>query len=101
MKEQKIIPKAETSKRVSMKFYLKADDCLKIEELMQILRKRGWKREKMRLHELIIDELFLKAGNGFYEDILNRLTPLEYLFKTKMNNPSLRKEMEKILKRKA
>ena len=37
MKEQKIIPKAETSKRVSMRFYLKADDCLKIEELMQTL----------------------------------------------------------------
>ena len=96
MKEQK----TET-KRICMRFYLKADDSLKIEELMQTLRKRGWKKEKMRLHELIIDELFLKAGSGFYEDILNRLTPLEYLFKTKMNNPSLRKEMEKILKRKA
>lgn len=97
MKEQK----QEMKKRVSMRFYLKADNSFKIEELMKTLRKRGWKREKMRLHELIIDELFLKAGSGFYEDILNRLTPLEYLFKTKMNNPSLRKEMEKILKRKA
>ena len=105
MKEQKTNQKTnqkeETQKRVSIRFYLKADDNLKIEELMQTLRKRGWKREKMRLHELIIDELFLKADNKFYESILSRLTPLEYLFKAKINNPTLRREMEKILKRKA
>ena len=83
-----------------MRFYLKADNSFKIEELMKTLRKRGWKKGKARLPDLIIDELFLKADSKFYEDILNKFTPLEYLFKTKMNNPSLRKEMEKILKRK-
>ena len=100
MKEQKKAQDQQAQKRVSIRFYLKADDNLKIEELMQTLRERGWKREKMRLHELIIDELFLKADSKFYEDILSRLTPLEYLFKTKMNNPSVKKEIEKILKRK-
>ena len=97
MKEQK----TENLKRVSMRFYVKAEDSLKVEELIKTLRKRGWKKEKMRLHELIIDELFLKADNKFYESILSRLTPLEYLFKAKINNPTLRREMEKILKRKA
>ena len=99
MKEQKTIPKTET-KRVSMKFYLKPDDSSKIERLMKTLRGRGWKKEETRLSDLIIDELFLKAGNGFYEEVLNKLTPLEYLFKTKMDNPTLRREMEKILKKK-
>ena len=102
MKEQKIIPKTET-KRVSLKVYLKPDDSSKIEELMKTLRGRGWKKgkeETVRLLDLIIDELFLKAGNGFYEEVLNKLTPLEYLFKTKMDNPTLRREMEKILKKK-
>lgn len=99
MKEQKTISKKET-KRVSIKFYLKPDDNSKIEELIKTLRRRGWKKEEVRLSDLIIDELFLKAGDGFYEEVLNKLTPLEYLFKTKMDNPTLRREMEKILKKK-
>ena len=101
MKEQKVIQKTEVKKRVSMKFNLKANDSLQIEKLMQTLRERGWRKEKIRLHDLIMDELFLNADSKFYEDILNKYTPLEYLFKTKMNNPVLRKEMEKILKKKA
>ena len=98
--DQQQIQDQQAQKRVSMRFYLKVDDSLKIEELMKILRERGWKREKTRLQELIIDELFFKADNKFYEDTLNKLTPLEYLFKTKLNNPSIRSEIEKILKRK-
>lgn len=92
--------KTGNSKRVSMKFYLKPDDSFKIEELMKTLRKRGWRKEEERLSDLIIDELFSKVGNGFYEEILNKFTPLEYLFKAKLNNPSVKKEIEKILKRK-
>ena len=97
---QQEIQDQQAGKRVSMRFYLRADDSLKIEGLMKALRERGWKREKIRLQELIIDELFLKSDNKFYEDTLNKLTPLEYLFKTKLNNPSIRSEIEKILKRK-
>lgn len=99
MKEQKTTPKKE-AKRVSLKVCLKTDDNSKIEELIKTLRRRGWKKEEVRLSDLIIDELFLKADSKFYEDILNKLTPLEYLFKTKMNNPTLRREIEKILKKK-
>ena len=83
-----------------MRFYVKAEDSLKVEELIKTLRKRGWKKEKTRLPDLIMDELFLKANSQFYEEVLNKLTPLEYLFKAKINNPTLRREMEKILKRK-
>ena len=100
MKEQKVIQKTEPEKRISMRFNLKRDDSLKIEELIQTLRKRGLRREKIKLYEVIMDELFLKADNKFYENILSELTPLEYLFKTKMNNPVVRKEMERILKKK-
>ena len=96
MKEQK----PENTKRVSMRFYVKAEDNLKVEKLIKSLRKRGWKKEKERLLDLIIDELFLKAESKFYEGLLNKFTPLEYLFKAKMNNPALRREMEKILKKK-
>ena len=92
--------KNQKNKRVSMKFYLKAENSLKIEELVGILRERGWKKGEIRLLDLIIDVLFLKADNKFYEEILNKLTPLEYLFKTKLSNPSVKKEIEKILKKK-
>ena len=92
--------KNKQKKRVSMRFYLKAENSLKIEELVRILRERGWKKDKTRLVDLIIDALFLKADNRFYEEILNKLTPLEYLFKTKLSNPSVKKEIERILKKK-
>ena len=102
MKEQKTTQNTiqKEEKRVSMRFYVKAEDSLKVEELIKTLRKRGWKKEKTRLLDLIMDELFLKANSQFYEEVLNKLTPLEYLFKAKINNPALRREMEKILKRK-
>ena len=47
MKEQK----TEAKKRVSMRFYLKADDNFKLEELMKTLRGRGWRKEKVRLSD--------------------------------------------------
>ena len=81
MKEQKALKDTKTKKRVSMRFNLKTDDSLKIEELLQTLRKRGWRKEKIKLYDLIMDALFLKTNNKFYEDILSKLTPLEYLFK--------------------
>ena len=91
---------AKKMKRVSMRFYLKVEDAKKLEELIKALKERGWKKGELRLNDLIIDELFSKTNNSFYEELLSKLTPLEYLFKTKINNPALRKEMEKILKRK-
>ena len=97
MKEQQ---RTENLKRVSMRFFVKAEDSLKVEELIKTLRKRGWKKETTRLPDLIMDELFLKANSQFYEEVFSKLTPLEYLFKEKINNPTLRREMEKILKRK-
>ena len=97
MKEQQ---KTEITKRVSIKLNIKAEDSLKLNAIIKALRKRGFKKDKVRLADLIMDELFLKANNRFFEELLVKLTPLEYLFKTKINNPALRKEMEKILKRK-
>ena len=41
MKEQQ---RTENLKRVSMRFYVKAEDSLKVEELIKTLRKRGWKK---------------------------------------------------------
>jgi len=99
-KQQKLIQKTENPQRVSIKLYIKVEDSLKMEELMKTLKKRGWRKEKVRLPNLIMDELFLKADNRFYEKLLNKFTPLEYLFKAKIKNPALRREMEKILKKK-
>ena len=91
---------AKKMKRASMRFYLKIEDAKKLEEFIKSLKERGWRKGELRLNDLIIDELFAKAGNGFYEEVLNKFTPLEYLFKTKINHPTVRKEIEKILKRK-
>lgn len=99
-KQEKLSHKSENPQRVSIKLYIKAEDSLKMEELIKTLKKRGWRKEKVRLPDLIMDELFLKADNKFYEKLLNKFTPLEYLFKAKMSNPALRREMEKILKKK-
>ena len=88
----------ENKKRVRTSFNLKQENSLKVLELMNVLKKRGYKKEQTNLNDLILDELFLKADNKFYEDMLKKFTPLEYLFKTKMNDPAIRKEMEKVLK---
>ncbi|MDE0092370.1 MAG: hypothetical protein OXN83_03680 [Oligoflexia bacterium] len=92
---------SENKKRVPTRLNLKQENSLKLSELMTALKQRGFKKEHTNLIDLIIDELFLKADNKFYEELLKKFTPLEYLFKTKINDPAIRKEMEKLLKRKA
>ena len=92
--------KTETQKRLTTKFYIKEDDSLKIEQVIKTLKKRGWRIDKIRIQDFILDELFLKADKNFYERIISELTPLEYLFKESLKNPSMKKEMEKLLKKK-
>ena len=88
--------------RVSLKLYIRKEDSLKMERVVNTLKQRGWKRRDgiLRIQNKIMDELFLKADSNFYEDIINRLTPLEYLCEEGMKNPAVRKELERILKRK-
>ena len=103
IKSQQITERVNTKKeaqRVSLRFNIRMDDNLKIEQSIQTLKKRGWKKEKARLQDLILDELFLKADSKFYEDIINQFTPLEHLFKASIKHPEKRRELEKILKRK-
>ena len=90
----------ENQKRVGTKFNLKEENNLKLLELTNTLRKRGFKKEDTNLIDLILDELFLKADKKFYEAMLKKFTPLEYLFKTKINDPAIRKEIEKLLNKK-
>ena len=100
--KQQAIHKPGNAKRVFIKLSLRHEDKLKMERTVKALKNRGWRKEEgtLRLQELIIDSLFAKANEGFYQELINRLTPLEYLCREGIKNPEIRKEMEKILKKK-
>ena len=100
MKKQQTKQQPENEKRVSIKLSLRHEDSLQMERAVKTLRDRGWRKGQngIRLQELIIDSLFAKADEGFYQELINCLTPLEYLCREGMKNPEIRKEMEKILK---
>ena len=106
MKEQKTEQekkeKQTEKKRVSVRFFVKHSDRLEIEEVVNTLKKRGWKqgKEVLRIKDFIIDALFSKINSQFYDDIIKELTPLEYLYKEACKNPKIRQEMEKLLKKK-
>ena len=100
--KQQAIRQMEIEKRAPVKFSLRHGDKLKMERAVKALKDRGWRKEKggLRLQELVIDSLFAKADENFYQELINRLTPLEYLCREGMKNPEVRKEMERILKKK-
>ena len=100
MNEQKNKQKIEARKRVTTKFKIRAEDNLKIEQITKTLTERGLRRDKVKVQNFILDKLFLKADSKFYESIISELTPLEHLFKESLKNPVMKKEMEKILKKK-
>ena len=95
--------KIQPEKRVSVKLYIREKDRLRLTKAVHTLKTRGWRRDKayFRIQDKIIDELFSKANETFYENIINQLTPLEYLCQEGMKNPSIRTEIEKVLKRKS
>ena len=99
---QQATNRRENEKRVSVKLNLRREDSLKMKRAVKALKDRGWRKEEgeLRLQELIIDSLFAKADENFYQELTSRLTPLEYLCREGMKNPEVRKEMEKILKKK-
>ena len=100
--KQQAANRQENEKRVSVKLSIRHEDKLKMGKTVKALKDRGWKKEEggLRLQELIIDSLFAKADEGFYQELIKRLTPLEYLCREGIKNPEVRKEMEKILKKK-
>lgn len=102
MKTQEIKDQKTTDQRVSVRFFIKNSNKLEIEKVVNTLKKRGWKqgKEVLRIKDFIIDALFSKINNRFYDDIIKELTPLEYLYKEACKNFKLRQEMEKLLKRK-
>ena len=95
--------KKQSEKRVSVKLYIREKDRLRLAKAVHTLKVRGWRRDKtyFRIQDKIIDELFSKANESFYENIISQLTPLEYLCREGMKNPSIRLEIEKVLKRKS
>ena len=102
MKVQEMKDQKTEEQRVSVRFFVKNSDRLEIEKVVNTLKKRGWKQRKevLRIKDFIIDALFSKINNRFYDDIIRELTPLEYLYKEGCKNPKIRQEMEKLLKRK-
>ena len=98
MKE--VAEKKRNSKRVSVKLYIREEDNLKFTKAIHTLKARGWRQDEthFRIQDKIVDELFSKANESFYENIISQLTPLEYLCREGMKDPSIRSEMEKILK---
>ena len=99
--ENKNQQKTENSKRVSVKFFIKNSDRLEIQKVINALKQKGWKKgkETLRIKDFIIDALFSKANRPFYNEIIKKLTPFEYLYKTACKNPKIRQEMEKLLKK--
>ena len=95
--------KKQSEKRVSVKLYIREKDRLRLIKAVHTLKARGWRRDEtyFRIQDKIIDELFSKANESFYKNIISQLTPLEYLCQEGMKNPSIRLEIEKVLKRKA
>ena len=65
-------------KRISLKLYIKREDSLKMERVVNTLKQRGWRRDQgsLRIQNKILDELFLKADSiPFMRHIINRPDP--------------------------
>ena len=73
----------------------------KIEEMTSILIERGLKGGNSRnaIREMILNELLSYITPDCYEEILEKITPLEFLYKEGFKNPLIKEQIEKILRK--
>ena len=82
-------------------FNIKDTHYKKIEEMTSILIERGLKGGNSRnaIREMILNELLSSITPDCYEEILEKITPLEFLYKEGVKNSLIKEQIEKILRK--
>lgn len=81
-------------------FNIKSTHYKKIEEISSILTKRGVKGTKGNsTRDMILNELLSSIPPDCYNEVIEKITPLEFLYKEGIRNPSIKKQLEKILRK--
>ena len=73
----------------------------KLEEMSLLLTKRGLKgsRNNNCIKELILNEVLSYISPDCYEEIIEKITPLEFLYKEGIKDPLIKKQLEQILRK--
>ena len=90
------------SETYKITFQIKSVHHKKLEEMTSILIKRGLmgSRNRTIIKEMILNEALSYITPDCYEEILEKITPLEFLYKEGLKDPLIKEQMEKLLRKK-
>ena len=82
-------------------FKLNPNHYKKLEEMSLLLSKRGLKgsRNNLVIKEMILNEVLSYISPDCYQQIIEKITPLEFLYKEGIKDPLVKKQLEQILRK--
>ena len=89
------------SETYKITFQIKSVHYKKLEEMTSILIKRGLmgSRNKSTIKEMILNEALSYITPDCFDEILEKITPLEFLYKEGLKDPLIKEQMEKLLRK--
>ena len=89
------------SESYKITFNIKSIHHKKLEEMTSILIQRGLmgNRNRTVIKEMILNELLSYVPPDSYKEILEKITPLEFLYKEGLKNPQIKEQIEKVLRK--
>ena len=89
------------SETYKITFQIKSVHYKKLEEMTSILIKRGLmgSRNRGAIKEMILNEALSYITPDSFEEILEKITPLDFLYKEGLKDPLIKQQMEKLLRK--
>ena len=89
------------SETYKITFQIKSVHYKKLEEMTSILIKRGLMGSRNRgvIKEMILNEALSYITHDSFEEILEKITPLDFLYKEGLKDPLIKQQVEKLLRK--
>lgn len=86
-------------KHFTLRLKLPEEDFNQIQEISDILKKRGFKKVNgLNLQDILFSELLEKLTPQFKEHFIEKHTPVDFLVKEALKEPSMRGKLDQFLK---
>ena len=86
-------------KHFTLRLKLSEESFNKVQEISNILKKRGFRQENgLNIQDVLFSELLKKITPRFKQQFIEQYTPIDFLVKEALKEPSMRGKLNQFLK---